>query len=100
MATAPISDTETRNEYTATASQTIFPYTFWIKDEDHLDVYVDNVLQTLNTDYTIDVTQSVSGGNVTFLSGLTNGQEVIINYVPDIERATEFETSGEPFLQS
>lgn len=94
MATAPITDTDTRNDYTATASQTTFAYTFWIKDEAHLDVYVDGVLQTITTDYTVSAVQSVTGANVVFNSGLTSGQAVAIVYNPDVERATEFQTSG------
>jgi hypothetical protein len=94
MATAPISDTDTRAEYTATASQTTFAYTWWIKEESDLDVYVDGTLKTLTTDYTISAVQSVSGANVVFNSGLSGGESVIIETTPDIERATEFSTSG------
>lgn len=95
MATVPISDTSTRNDYIATASQTTFAYTFWIKDEDHLDVYVNDVLQTLTTDYTVSATQQVAGANVVFNSGLTLSDAVAIVYNPDVERASEFQTSGE-----
>ena len=95
MATVPIDDTSTRNDYTATGGQTEFAYTFWIKDEDHLDVYVNDVLQTLTTDYTVSATQSVTGANVVFVSGLTSGDAVSIVYNPDVERVSEFQTSGE-----
>ena len=94
MATAPISDTDTRAEYTATSSQTTFAYTWWIKEESDLDVYVDGTLKTLTTDYTISAVQSVSGANVVFNSGLSGGESVVIETTPDIERATEFSTSG------
>ncbi len=95
MATAPISDTGTRDDYTATASQTIFPYTFWIKEKDHLDVYQNNVLLTLNTDYTVSDTQIVTGANVVLTAGATNGDAIAIVYNPDVERQTEFQTSGD-----
>ena len=49
MATVPINDVSTRKDYTATASQTVFPYTWWIKDEAHLDVYVNGTLKTITT---------------------------------------------------
>lgn len=94
MATFPIADNETRNDYVATASQTTFPYTFWIRDEDHLDVYVNSVLQVLTTDYTVSAVQSVSGANIVFNSGLTVDDEVAIVYNPDFERATGFSTGG------
>lgn len=97
MATAPISDTVTRNDYTATAGQTEFAYTFWIKDEDHLDVYVNDVLQTLGggADYTVSAAQSVTGANVVFNSGLNLNDEVAIVYNPDVERQSEFTQSGQ-----
>ena len=94
MATAPLTDQQTRNSYTATASQVTFPYTFWIKEEDHLDVYVNDVLQALTTDYTISAVESVTGANVVFNSGLTAGDKVAIVYEPDIERATDYTTGG------
>lgn len=94
MATAPISDGETRNSYTASAAQVTFPYTFWIKDEDHLDVYVNDTLKALTTDYTVSAVQAVSGANVVFNSGLADGDVVVIEYTPEIERLTEFSTSG------
>lgn len=94
MATVPISDTSTRNDYTSSASQTTFAYTFWIKDEDHLDVYVNDTLKTLTTDYTVSATQSVTGANVVFNTGLNDGDTVAIVYNPDVERASEFQTSG------
>lgn len=94
MATAPINDSDTRSAYTATGGQTTFAYDFWIKDEGHLDVYVNGTLKTLSTDYTISTTQNVNGGNVVFNSGLTVNDEVVIDYNPDIERLTEFNTSG------
>jgi len=94
MATVPISDTQTRNDYTATASQTTFPYTFWVKDEDHLDVYVNSVLKTITSDYTVSAVQSVTGANVVFNSGLSASDAVAIVLNPDVERQTEFQTSG------
>lgn len=94
MATAPISDTDTRDDYTATAGQTSFAYTFWIKDDDDLDVYQNGTLLTKTTHYTVSATQSVSGGNVVLVSGATEGDEIAIVYNPAIERQTEFQTSG------
>ena len=95
MATPPIVDADTRNDYTASGGQTVFSYTFWAKAETDLDVYVNNVLQTLTTDYTVSGVQNANGGDITFTSGLTNGDEVAIVYNPDVERQTNFETSGQ-----
>ena len=40
-----VTSTTRRNDYTAAASQTTFPYTFKIFSDDQLLVYVDNVLK-------------------------------------------------------
>lgn len=92
MATAPINDATTRNDYISGASQTTFPYTFWIEDSDDLDVYVNGVAVS---NYTVSAVQSVTGANVVFSTPLASGNKVAIVYNPDIERLTEFQTSGQ-----
>lgn len=94
MTTVPINDSDTRSSYTATSGQTTFAYDFWIKGAGDLDVYVNGTLKTLTTDYTVSATQSPSGGNVVFNSGLSDSDIVVIDYNPDIDRLTEFNTSG------
>ena len=94
MATTPLTDEITRNDYTATAGQTSFPYTFWIRDEDDLLVYVNGTLKTKTTDYTVSAVQSVTGANVVFTSGLTLNDAVAIVYEPSIERETGYTTGG------
>lgn len=86
--------TDTRDEYTASASQTTFPYTFWIKETSDLAVYVNGTLKTLTTDYTVSTIQDPNGGNVIFNSGLTANDVVVITYEPSLARATDFLTSG------
>ena len=95
MVTVPINDASTRNSYTATGGQTVFPYTFWIKDEDDLDVYQNGTLLTKTTHYTIDTVQATAGGNVTLVTGATASDTIVIAYTPAIERQSEFQTSGE-----
>lgn len=72
-----VSTTTARDSYTATASQTVFAYTFNITDEDHIAVYVDDVLQTISTDYTVSGVDSGSGGNVTFVDPMDGGESVV-----------------------
>ena len=47
MTTIPISDGDPKNTYTAAAAQTIFPYTFWVREEGDIDVYVNSTLRRL-----------------------------------------------------
>lgn len=94
MATIISNDVETRDEYTATAGQTTFPYTFWAKEEDHIDVYVNGVLKTLTTDYTVSAVETDGGADVVFNSGLSLDDAVVITLNPDIERLADYQTSG------
>lgn len=52
------------NEYTASGSGTVFPYTFKVPDEESLKVFIDEVLQP--SGYSISDIDNNLGGNVTF----------------------------------
>ncbi|MDO9100510.1 MAG: hypothetical protein Q7V53_07240 [Caldisericota bacterium] len=52
------------NEYTASGSGTVFPYTFKVPDEESLKVFIDEVLQP--SGYVISDIDNNLGGNVTF----------------------------------
>lgn len=67
-----------RIEYTATASQTTFPYPFRVDNQNWLKVYQNGVLKTLTTHYTVTGVGSDSGGNVVLVTGATAGDSVII----------------------
>jgi len=71
-------DDPQRDEYTATSGQTVFAYTYRILDQAHLKVYNEGVLQTLTTHYTVSGVGDHGGGNVTFVSGVTLSNTVII----------------------
>jgi hypothetical protein len=85
-----ISSTTSRNDYTAIAGQTVFPYTFKILVTSELKVYVDGVLKTETTHYTVSGATVATGGNVTFLTGLTVGQVVAIVDVPALTQLTSY----------
>ena len=70
-----ISTTNSRNDYTASSSQTTFAYTFPVTAETDLLVYQDSVLKSLTTHYTVSATPT---GNVVFGSGLDSGTKVAI----------------------
>ena len=66
-----ISTTTSKVSYTGNGVTTVFAYTFKIFADSEVTVYVDDVLKTLTTHYTISGAGSASGGNVTFTSGNT-----------------------------
>jgi len=68
-----VSSTTTKVSYTGNNVTTVFAYTFKIFAEAEIKVYVDNVLKTLTTHYTLSGVGATSGGNVTFTTGNTPG---------------------------
>ena len=108
--TINLSDNDPRIEYTVaqgvTQSAFVVPFEFF--DDDDLNVYVDSVLQTLTTHYTTaddsgNTQQHTSGttGYIHFtagneVTGATGGSDVVITRDIDIDRVTDFPTSG-PF---
>ncbi len=81
-----------RNQYTATASQTVFPYTFRILDKAHIQVIVDGVTKTVDTDYSVSNVGVATGGNITFGTGLNAGQVVTLLRNVPINQLTSYST--------
>ena len=94
MSTVPVNDNSPINQYTASGGQTVFPFTYWVEESVDLDIYVNGTLKTLTTHYTVSGTQNDSGGNVTFVSGLSASDAVTIARTTKIDRATGFSESG------
>ena len=73
-----ISTTTSRWEGVGNGSTTVFPYNNKIFDTTDLRVYLDGVLQTLTTHYTVSGAGTGGGGNVTFLTPPGVGASVVI----------------------
>ena len=73
-----ISTTTSRWEGVGNGSTTVFPYNNKIFDATDLRVYLDGVLQTLTTHYTVSGAGSEGGGNVTFVSAPASAVSVVI----------------------
>jgi len=91
-----------RNEYTATAGQTIFTYTFLIFGSSDLNVYITPSGQTANdsTDITTAYTitsgiENPGGGAITLDSGATSGDLVTIVSNIVNSRTTDYQNSGD-----
>jgi len=91
-----VSSTTSKVSYTATSSQTVFAYTFKIFANADLKVYVNSVLKTLTTDYTVSGAGVTSGGNVTFGTGLTASDIVVIERVITLTQGTDY-VENDPF---
>ena len=99
MAEIIIGDLTPRNQYTATAAQTVFPYTFPIFDQDVLVVQhtVDatgiTTTLTLTTDYTVTGVDAAGGGDVELVSGAASNDIITIERDVPVARETDFLTS-------
>ena len=90
-----ISDNSPRISYTATSGQTAFTVPFEFFDDTDLNVYINDVLQTLTTHYTVTGGDG-STGSITLVTGATLNDIVVITRDVTLERVTDFPTSG-PF---
>jgi hypothetical protein len=80
--------------YTASAAQDEFDYPFPVFTDADLTVYVDDVLQALDTDYTVAGEGDDLGGSITFLTPMAGGEIVVIYSELAIERVTDFSVNG------
>ena len=83
----------TRNDITATASQTSFTYTFRVLAATDMDVYQNGVL--LSSGYTVNDVGTVTGGTVTLDVGVPVGQIVSLVLAMPLDRTTNYQNSGD-----
>lgn len=86
----------TRNDYTATSGQTVFPYTFTALSDTDIKVVKNGVTLTLGAgnDYTVSGIGSY-GGNVTLNAGATTGDTLSVYLDMPIDRTTNYQNSGD-----
>lgn len=94
MSIDTVNDLGARDQYVASAAQTVFPYTYPIFEDADLVVDVDGVTKALATDYTVSGETDDTGGNVTFLTPMTGGEIVTIYRDIAIERVTDMSQNG------
>lgn len=102
---ATVSTNAGRNEYTATAGQTIFNYTFKIYADTDLSVYITpsgqapNDSTDITTAYTVSGVGNDTGGAITLTSGATlNDAVTIVSSIPT-NRTVDYQFNGD-FLPS
>jgi hypothetical protein len=90
-----IGDINPRIQYSGDGSQTAFTYPFPIFVDADMEVYEDDVLQTITTHYTVAGAGDSSGGTVTFVTA--PAADVVVTLLRNIaiERTSDFQESGE-----
>lgn len=104
MTTVPaLTDEAALAQYVATGGQTDFNFSYMIFATADIEVYVNGVLKTETTHYTVKKSNGTSisasdlpldGGKVVFVSGLTADDEVSLNRNIAIARLTGYSVAG------
>lgn len=96
-----ITTNDTRDEYTATAGQTLFSYTFKIFESTDLNVYVTPSGQDpddttdIVTGYSVTGVGDENGGTITLVSAASAGDAVtIVSDIPE-SRTTDYQNNGD-----
>ena len=91
----------TRNDYVGNG-QSVYSYTFQLNDASDVTVYLDGVVQTLNTHYTVENVGVGTGGTITFTLVDENNNPIhptasnviSIAMEMDLDRDTNYQQSG------
>ena len=89
-----IGSTAPRSQYVASAAQTVFSVPFEWRLNSDLVVRVNDVLKTLNTDYTLVGAGVSGGGTCTFVAAMAGGETVVIYGNMPVERGSEEYSTG------
>ena len=90
-----VTNTTARNQYTATAGQTVFAYTFEVYNKNDLVVLQNDTTLAEGTNYTVSGVGSDTGGNITLTSGATAGDIITVYRDMALERLTDYQNSGD-----
>ncbi len=94
MANYPISNVSRRVVYTGSAGVGPYSFSFEIIAAGDVDVYKNDTLLTLTTNYSVTI-NSNGTGSVTLVSAATGSDRITIVGARAIERTTDFVTGGE-----
>jgi hypothetical protein len=100
MTVTTYTDGANRLTYNADSSTASFTFNFEIADTNSIEVYVDNVLKSISSDYSVTFNSGDSGtGSVVFTSAPSASSTIILKRDTSIVRESDFQTSGS-FLAS
>lgn len=100
MADYPISDVERRIVYTGSAGVGPYAFPFEVLLNTDINVYKNDVLLTLTTDYTVTISPTLGTGSVTLVSAATGSDRITIVGARAVQRTTDFTTGGDFFANT
>ena len=93
MAVNPVNTNERREQYVSSGSTGPYSFNFVIYNQTEIAVYVDDVVQTLTTHYTVTINADGTG-EIDFGSAPASGALVTIIGAKDLGRTTVFSSGG------
>lgn len=90
-----VQNSDGRDQYVATAGQTVFPYTFEIVSKDDITVVQNDTILAEGTNYSLTGVGSDTGGNITLAVGATAGDIITTYRSMALERTTDYQNSGD-----
>jgi phage-related tail fiber protein len=99
MANYPISNVSRRVVYTGSAGVGPYAFSFEIINSGDVDVYKNDALLTLTTNYTVTINANGTG-TVTLVVAATGADRITIVGARTIERTTDFVTGGDLFANT
>lgn len=90
-----VANTTARNQYTATAGQTVFAYTFEVYNKNDIVVLQNTTTLSEGSNYTVSGVGNDSGGNITLAVGATAGDIITIYRNMALDRTTDYQNSGD-----
>lgn len=100
MADYPISNVPRRIVYTGSAGVGPYAFEFEVLTETDINVYKNDVLLTLTSDYTVSISPTLGTGTVTLVVAATSDDRITIVGSRPIERSTDFTTGGDFFANT
>ena len=94
-----VANTTSRNQYTATAGQTAFPYTFEVIETSDLAALKNGAALSEGTDYTLTGVGNENGGTLTLVVAASAGDIITIYRDMELSRTTDYQENGD-FLAS
>jgi hypothetical protein len=100
MADYPISNVARRVVYTGSAGAGPYAFEFEVLENTDINVYQDDALLTLTTDYTVTINALLGTGSVTLVVPAVLANRITIVGSRPVERTTDFTTGGDFFANT
>lgn len=100
MADYPISNVARRIVYTGSAGVGPYAFPFEVLTNTDINVYKNDTLLTLTTNYTVSISPTLGTGSITLVVAATGSDRITIIGARAVQRTTDFTTGGDFFANT